>query len=208
MSYMRRTAAASILFIALTACSLPARASAQEILWDAYGVPHIRGETLEEVSWAFGWAQAGDPDRPLTTPDGLSDDAAVVRALAEAANAVRAEHGRLDVAWGDEYRLRAPGLDLPANGMSDPFGVFRATGYTETEDGRHAARFGDSFVAAVEFGEAVRARALLTYGNATQPGLWSPAQMTLYAEKQLRPVLFTKDEVDANAVRKETFQAR
>ena len=58
MSYMRRTAAASILFIALTACSLPARASAQEILWDAYGVPHIRGETLEEVSWAFGWARA------------------------------------------------------------------------------------------------------------------------------------------------------
>src|SRR5690606_1889697 len=102
--------------------------------------------------------------------DGLSDDAAVVRALAEAANAVRAEHGRLDVAWGDEYRLRAPGLDLPANGMSDPFGVFRATGYTETEDGRHAARFGDSFVAAVEFGEAVRARlAYLRQRNTARP---------------------------------------
>ena len=191
--------------------------SAADVLaaWDLTADADSRGGVLFVEFWnryrrsvRDPHPEAWDPDRPLTTPDGLSDDAAVVRALAEAANAVRAEHGRLDVAWGDEYRLRAPGLDLPANGMSDPFGVFRATGYTETEDGRHAARFGDSFVAAVEFGEAVRARALLTYGNATQPGLWSPAQMTLYAEKQLRPVLFTKDEVDANAVRKETFQAR
>jgi len=191
-----------------------ARAAADVLAqWDRTADADSRGGVLFVEFWNRYRRAAGDNlhteewsvAHPLSTPDGLADQPAVITALAQAADVVRAEYGRLDVAWGDEYRLRAPGIDLPANGMSDPFGVFRATAYAETDDGKHAARFGDSFVAAVEFGETVRARALLTYGNATQPGLWSPEQLTLYARKQLRNVWLTDEEIEANTIRREIF---
>lgn len=200
--------------IARAGSSADAHAAADVLAqWDHTTDADSRGGVLFVEFWSRYRRAAGgdafalpwDPRQPLTTPDGLANEAAVITALENAASAVRDEYARLDVAWGDEYRLRGPGIDLPANGMSDPFGVFRATAYAETEDGKHAATFGDSFVAAVEFGDAVRARALLTYGNATQPGLWSPEQLTLYAQKQLRAVWLTREEVEANTVRREVF---
>lgn len=57
MSLMRRPFASLLPFLAIAASVAP-DVGAQEILWDRYGVPHIRGESLEEVAWAFGWAQA------------------------------------------------------------------------------------------------------------------------------------------------------
>ena len=200
--------------IARTSDNADARAAADVLAqWDYTSDADSRGGVLFVEFWNRYRRAAGDDvhtrewsiAHPLSTPDGLASEPAVIAALAQAATAVRAEYGRLDVAWGDEYRLRAPGIDIPANGMSDPFGVFRATGYAETDDGKHAARFGDSFVAAVEFGETVRARALLTYGNATQPGMWSPEQLTLYARKQMRNVWLTDEEVEANTTRREVF---
>lgn len=201
--------------IARESDSADARAATDVLAaWDFTSDADSRGGVLFVEFWnRYRRAANGDlhvqpwsPGQPLATPDGLADGPAVVQALAGAAAAVRGEHGRLDVAWGDEYRLRTPGIDLPANGMSDPFGVFRATAYAGTDDGRHAAQFGDSFVAAVQFGDVVRARALLTYGNATQPGMWSPEQLTLYARKELRPVWFAAEDVAANTVRRETLQ--
>jgi len=74
-------------------------------------------------------------------------------ALERAAAAVQQEHGRLDVAWGELYRLRGAGMDLPADGTGDPNGVLRATLYQRAADGRFVAVGGDSWVAAVEFGD-------------------------------------------------------
>jgi acyl-homoserine-lactone acylase len=53
-------------------------------------------------------------------------------------------------------------------------------------------------VALVEFSQPVRAKALLSYGNASQPG--SPHrgdQLTLFARKQLRPIWRTRKEIEA-----------
>lgn len=163
-------------------------------------------ERYQRATGGRAFAQPWSPVHAVTTPDGLADPDAAVDALAGAAAAVSGAHGRADVAWGDVYRLRAPGIDLPANGAADPFGVFRATWYDEAEDGRHAARGGDSFVAAIEFGPSVRAQALLTYGNATQPALASGEQLGLYARKQLRPVWRTDAELEANVVKRERFR--
>ena len=108
-----------------------------------------------------------------------------VRALEAAARKVEADHGALDVAWGDVYRLRGNGLDLLSNGAGDPWGIFRATFYRRAGDGHFVAVGGDTYVAAVEFADPVRARVLLTYGNATQPH--SPHlydQLEFYARKE------------------------
>ena len=51
-----------------------------------------------------------------------------------------------------------------------------------------------------------RARALLTYGNASQPG--SPHrtdQFSLYATKELREVWRTREEVERNLILRERF---
>ena len=65
---------------------------------------------------------------------------------------------------------------------------------------------GDSYIAAVEFGEPVRAQVLMTYGNATQPG--SPHigdQLALSAKGELRPAWRTREEIEANLEAREVL---
>lgn len=162
--------------------------------------------TLMERSGGVPFATGWNPSAPLATPDGLADPAAAVAALEAAATLVRGAYGALDVPWGEVNRLRRDSLDLPANGGPDEAGVFRALWSEPEPDGRFVAGGGDSFVAAVEFGRTVRAKALLGYGNASQPG--SPHrtdQLPLFARKELRPVWRTRAEVEANLESRERF---
>lgn len=116
-----------------------------------------------------------------------------------AAKKVEAKYGTLDIPWGDVHRLRGNGLDLPGNGGGDPFGIFRATFYRPAEDNKLIASGGDSYVAAIEFANPVKAHVLLTYGNATQPhSKHRFDQLELYARKELRQAWLTKKEVEAH----------
>jgi len=59
---------------------------------------------------------------------------------------------------------------------------------------------------AVEFSNPVRARVLLSYGNASQPG--SPFigdQLELFSQKELRPVWRTREKIEANLESREVF---
>jgi acyl-homoserine-lactone acylase len=145
-------------------------------------------------------------DAALSTPDGVADPAVAVAALDSAAKAVRAAYGALDVPWGDVYRLRGPGVDLPASGGPDELGIFRAVWFEGAGGGRYQAYGGDGYVAAVEFATPVRARGLLAPGNATQPGSPHRAdQLRLMAAGELRPVWTTRAEVLANLESREAF---
>jgi acyl-homoserine-lactone acylase len=107
--------------------------------------------------------------------------------------------GRLDVPWGEVYRFRRGKLDLPGNGSENRFGTFRVIDYLPTNDGHFEAFDGDSFIAAVEFGEPIRAKVLLTYGNSSDPA--SPHfgdQLDLAAKKQLRDAWITREAVEQN----------
>jgi acyl-homoserine-lactone acylase len=147
-----------------------------------------------------------DAKRPLETPDGLRDPKAAADALSRAALAVEKTWGHLDIPWGDVYRLRRDGLDLPANGGSGSLGIFRVTGYQKAKDGRYSALGGDSYVAAIEFATPLRAQALLGYGNWSQPGSRHRTdQLKLYSRKELRPVWRTRAEVEAHLESREAF---
>lgn len=152
------------------------------------------------------FASAWSPTAPLDTPDGLSDPVAAAAALEAAADQVEAAYGALDVPFGDVYRLRLGGLDLAANGMSDNFGVFRTTWYREAQNGDMEAFGGDSYVAAIEFSDPVRAMAVIGYGNSSQPG--SPHlsdQLQFYYSKQLRPVWRARADVEAHLASRTVF---
>ncbi len=83
-----------------------------------------------------------------------------------------------------------PGLGeketVPASGGAGRYGIFRVFAFANDNDGKRRVIMGDTFVAAVEFGEKVKAKVLLSYGNSSQPG--SPHrvdQLSLLAEKKL-----------------------
>jgi hypothetical protein len=78
--------------------------------------------------------------------------------------------GRLDVAWGDLYRLRRGKTDLPANGAGDLLGTFRIIDYEMAKDGRFVSEGGDNFITAAEFSAPIRAKVLLTGGNSDTMG--------------------------------------
>ena len=68
-------------------------------------------------------------------------------------------------------------------------------------------RGGDSWVSVIEFGEKVRAKALLSYGNSTQQD--SPHngdQLRLFSKNELRDVYFYREDVLPNAKRVEILR--
>jgi acyl-homoserine-lactone acylase len=63
---------------------------------------------------------------------------------------------------------------------------------------------GDSWVSVIEFGQKIRAKALLSYGNSTQKD--SPNngdQLELFSKKELRDIWFYETELIPNIVKVE-----
>jgi acyl-homoserine-lactone acylase len=195
-----------------------AASDAAEVLarWDRSADSDSRGAVLfadfvDELGRRFrplssAFAVAWQPTQPLSTPRGLADPAGAVAALEAAARRVQERYGSLDVPWGEVYRLRRDNVDLPGNGGSGALGIFRVTEYAPARDNRFVAYNGDTFVAAIEFSNPVRAFAITAYGNATQPG--SPHrtdQLHLYSRQELRPVWRTRQEILANLRERTVF---
>ena len=198
---------------AKAAGGLAAEAAAVLEAWDRNADADSKGAVLFEA-WFRLLARAGNvfatpwnETSPRTTPDGLRDPAAAVQALVQATAQVRKTHGSADVAWGQVYRLRVGGKDLPANGGPSDLGIFRVVGFSEDKDGKMRAAGGDSYVAIVEFSQSVRARSLISYGNASQRGsAHSGDQIELFAKKQLKPVWLERAEIERNLERREVVK--
>ncbi len=148
------------------------------------------------------YATAWDINNPNTTPDGLSDPARAVQLLEATATEIETKFGRLDVPWGDYYRINYNGKNLPANGIDGSLGVFRVASPGWADEDHMYVGGGDSWVGVIEFGDEVHAKVLLSYGNATQKD--SPHngdQLELFSKKELRDAWFTKAEVMANTAK-------
>ncbi|MFB6232269.1 MAG: acylase [Salinibacter sp.] len=163
----------------------------------------LRGIMEDESPFATPY----QPGAPRTTPDSLANPKAAVQTLAQVARKVESRHDSLDVPWGAVHRLVGPNGSYPASGGNGLFGLFRVLWFGEMEQGRRRATGGDSYVALTEFTEdGPRARAVLPYGNASQPG--SPHrgdQLEMYAEKRMRPVWLHRDSIRAHLERRTTF---
>ncbi len=175
---------------------------AAEVLesWDRQTETSSRGAVLYAKWWdkvrsslfEIPW----NPDDPFRTPDGIKEEKRAVELLKIAASEVKTEHGSLDVAWGDVYRLRINDIDLPANGGPGDYGIFRTLYFADDIDHKKRAIAGETFVAVVEFGDTLRANVVLGYGNASQPG--NPHvgdQLHLLSEKKLRPALMERKQI-------------
>jgi acyl-homoserine-lactone acylase len=185
--------------------------------WDRQAEAESRGAVLFHA-WATRFMggplmanQAGfgvpyDLKSPLTTPRGLKDPRKVAAQLDDAAKEILEQFGTLDVPWGQVMRYRLAGVDLPANGGFGNLGIFRVITFGPLQNKTRSQTHGETYIAAVEFGEPMRARVLMTYGNSSQPG--SPHQtdqLPLLAKKQLRTAWLSKVEVEANLATRERF---
>lgn len=179
--------------------------------WDRNADADSRGAILfsfwaEEMDFEDAFRTPWNENSPRTTPDGLADPQSAVKTLSTAAAQVEAAYKALDVPWGEVFRLRSEGVDLPANGGSGDLGIFRVLNFAPTKDGRFQAVGGDSYIAAVEFSNPVKAIALISYGNATQPR--SPHisdQLQLSARNQLRPVWRSRQDIVAHLDERKVF---
>lgn len=182
--------------------------------WDRTADAESTG-TLLFFNWAqkFGpyrgsnYAVAWDEEAPTTTPDGLADPARAVELLEASAEEITGKYGTLEVPWGDYYRINYNGKDLPANGTDGSLGVFRVAWPGSGDEDHLYVGGGDSWVGVIEFADSVRAKVLLSYGNATQPG--SPHfgdQLELFSRKEFRDAWFTDSAIESNTSKVEKLE--
>lgn len=159
---------------------------------------NVRDNSNYAVQWNI--------ENPNTTPDGIADPKKAVQLLEEAVDEMEYKFGSLDVPWGDFYRLRQNGKDLSANGADGSLGVFRVANSYDSGKNQTYVDGGDSWVGVIEFGDEVKAKVLLSYGNSTQKD--SPHngdQLELFSKKELRDAWFTPEQVKANTKRTEVL---
>ncbi|MFC1539577.1 penicillin acylase family protein [Candidatus Latescibacterota bacterium] len=144
-----------------------------------------------EKVWSF--------EDPINTPDGLKNTEQMLEVIKNVAQGQIDQLGTLNPQYGDYFRFKKGEIEYAGNGGPGHLGIFRTLYYIPGEEGKFYPYMGDSYVCAIEFGETVKAKALLSYGNATQDG--NPHfgdQLKLLSEKQLRDVWYTREQQESN----------
>jgi acyl-homoserine-lactone acylase len=193
----------------------PARDAAVELLrkWDnRWSLSST--ETSLAVFWAEAlWAHGAEAANAQSIPvqewmAKQATDAQKLAALDEAIARLKTDFGSLQVPWGEINRLQRNDASItqtfddsrpstPVKFASANWGSlasFGAQRYPGTR--RYYGTSGNSFVAAVEFGPRVKARAVTVGGESGDPA--SPHfkdQSDRYAQGILRPVYFYPDEL-------------
>jgi acyl-homoserine-lactone acylase len=179
--------------------------------WDRQANADSRGAVLfafwvQQMHLDKAFSKPWNENSPRTTPDGLANPESAVATLQAVAAQVEKTYGALDVPWGKVFRLRLGDVDLSANGGDGKLGIFRVLNFAPGGKQTFQAVGGDSYVAAIEFSNPVRAMALTSYGNATQPG--SPHisdQLQMSANKKLRPVWRDRSDILAHLEERKIF---
>lgn len=138
-----------------------------------------------------------------------------VEALEEVAAELTKLYGTWEVSWGEMNRLQRnqSGGEEPfsdarpsvavAGGPGDVGIVFNFYARPEKDQKRRYGVAGHSFVSVVEFGDKIKARSILVFGENSNPASKNYFdQSELYAKQQFKPAWFSLDEVRANAVKR------
>ena len=176
--------------------------------------------------------QPFSPTQPVTTPNGLKDPALALDRLAEAVQLLTAEEIALDTALGNLQIGHRYDRQYPIHGGNRHEGIAnlqvtntRGNNPTETPIFTGSESFasnsdslsksgynvvhGSSFIMTLGWNESKpEAEAILSYSQSGDPA--SPHfddQTQLYAEKAWRPIRFSSDDIEANAVSKRILRS-
>jgi acyl-homoserine lactone acylase PvdQ len=136
-----------------------------------------------------------------------------LEALAAAADRLTADFGRWATPWGDINRFQRltgdivqpfsdAGPSIPVGFTSSRWGSLASFGARTYNTRKMYGTTGNSFVAVVEFGDRVRARAVSAGGeNSDRASRHFNDQAERYATGNLRPVYFYRDELKGHTER-------
>jgi acyl-homoserine-lactone acylase len=159
------------------------------------------------------FAKPWSDQQPATTPSGIADVVAALKALEQASAWTRARYGTEAVKWGDVHRFRFGEIDLPGDGADGSYGLFRVVRFDDqvgsalsvagqVAPDRPLAGFGDGWVMLVHFTRPIEAWSVLAYGQSSRAG--SPHgrdQIQLFANHQLRRIYFTEADIRSHTER-------
>ncbi len=92
------------------------------------------------------------------------------------------------------------------NGGPGAIGIFRVVTPGPVQNGTATPVHGDGFTLAVEFSQPIKVKALVSYGDCSQPGCKHHTdQLALFQQKEWRDVYRTHAEVEAHLERRESF---
>lgn len=173
------------------------------LLFTLWGFEFARGEpiSLYENPWNFL--------APTNWSSGIADDVGAVEALVAVVQRMDEAGVALDTPWGEAARIPdGEGGTLPSALGLGRFGAFRVGSFEPDESGV-AFTFdgGTTWVAAIEFGETPRARAILPYGNFADRPEGVENQLPLLSRGELRDVNYTAEAIEAATVMSETVEA-
>ncbi len=166
--------------------------------WDEKTNPDSKGAVLF-AQWYFS-ARKEFPGNSVNIEEALngnnvlSDEAKQV--LLKAAEIVSQKYGKLDIVWGEVYRIFHAGNKYPSSIGLNELGNFHAGFYRPDHENKFTLLGGVAFSLIVEFDKKVKAKALLPYGNSTQNP--NGKQILLMNEGKMREVKFYKDDLGNN----------
>lgn len=183
--------------------------------WDHRWSVKSEATTLA-VFWGQEMAQTTPPDQRGRTVEWIGEQPAVAKidALARAVDRLQRDFGRWQIAWGEVNRFQRLTSDIrprfddaapstPIGFVSGNWGSLAAFGsQPDPTTKRWYGNYGNSFVAVVEFGPRVRARAVTAGGASGNPG--SPHfndQAERYASGDFREVYFYPDHLRGHTER-------
>ncbi len=145
--------------------------------------------------------------KPLTTPDGFKNPKKVAATLKGVSQQMLKTFNSLEVPYGSVFRIKLGEHEIAANGSFGSLGVFRTLAFAKGKDGKFYAFHGDGYVCVTEFGDEIKAKVILGYGNASQPGNKHIGdQLELFSKKQLRDAWLNRNEIEDNLEEREIIK--
>ena len=139
---------------------------------------------------------------PINSPDGFVNNEEIIKIIKKSAENHLAAYPKLEVPYGDYYKLKMGDLEYPGTGGPQHLGVFRilySLGSNPDEEGKFYGNFGDTFVLVLEMGEEINAKGLLTYGNSSNPdNKHYGDQLDMFSNNELRNIWFKRIDQETN----------
>lgn len=157
--------------------------------------PYQLGNLLKEP-WNF--------NDPINSPDGFVNSDEIIDIIRKAANNHLTKYPKLEIPYGDYYKLKMGDLEYPGTGGPQHLGVFRIMYASPNEEGEFIGDFGDTFVLVIEMGDEIIAKGLLTYGNSSNPeNKHYGDQLEMFSKNKLRNIWFKRTDQEKNLELKE-----
>jgi acyl-homoserine-lactone acylase len=170
--------------------------------WDGSTQIEARGAVLF-AEWIYRMRRSdlelfAEERDSLVIEQTLSNPDQALATLAAAGAGLVERYGRHDPAWGEVYRIRHAGLDLPSGIGRDELGAYRAGHYSfNRNDARFSLNSAAHFIAMVAFGDdGPEARGLMAYGNSERsdaPGV--QRQLEMFSAGEVRVMNFNRAAV-------------